>query len=55
LPPELRNNLYEWRRGLDELGRDGILKVVYLDYPDFRVKSKIVNEVLPNWAHRRGA
>ena len=33
LPIELQNGLYGWRRGLDELGRDGILKLVYQEYP----------------------
>lgn len=53
MPKELQESLYEWRRGLDELGRDGILKLVYEAYPYYRTKSKIVEEVLPNWAHRR--
>lgn len=53
LPHEIHNNLYEWRRGLDELGREGILKVVYQDYPQYLEKSRIKNKILPNWAHRR--
>lgn len=53
MPVELQESLYEWRRGLDELGRDGILKLVYQKYPYYRTKSKIIDDVLPNWAHRR--
>lgn len=51
LPSELQNDLYDWRRGLDELGRDGILKVVYQDYGYFTDKSKIKEKVLPSWTH----
>jgi len=47
LPKELRDVLPEWRRGLDELGNDGILKDVYLKYPEYTDKSKIRKKVLP--------
>lgn len=53
LPVDLRKGLYDWRRGLDELGRDGILKTVYQEYEDYIDKSKIKDEVLPNWTHKR--
>ena len=51
LPEDLQRGLYDWRRGLDELGRDGILKVVYQDYDYYTDKSKIKDKVLPNWTH----
>lgn len=47
MPVDLRKELPAWRRGLDELGNDGILKDVYLKYPEFTDKSKIRNKVLP--------
>lgn len=53
LPMELKESLYDWRRGLDELGRDGILKAVYKDYESYTDKSKIKDKVLPSWTHPR--
>jgi len=53
LPADLQSDLYDWRRGLDELGRDGILKTVYQDYDSYTDKSKIKDEVLPKWTHKR--
>lgn len=53
LPDELKKELPLWRRGLDELGNDGILKDVYLKYPDYTDKSKIKDNVLPRDMHGR--
>ena len=53
LPGELQEFLPGWRRGLDELGNDGILKLVYSKYPSFTDKSKIRDEVLPRGMRRR--
>jgi len=48
LPDALRKELPSWRRGLDELGNDGILKDVYIKYTDYTDRSKIKNKVLPS-------
>ena len=48
LPTKLQKVLPDWRRGLDELGNNGILKDVYLKYPDYTDKSKIKEKVLPS-------
>lgn len=53
LPDNLKKELPEWRRGLDELGNDGILKDVYMKYEEFTDKSKIKKQVLPTGMHRR--
>jgi len=53
LPKNLREHLYQWRRGIDEMGNDGILKDVYKKYQSYTIKSKIKDKVLPNWAHKR--
>ena len=53
LPEELKRELPEWRRGLDELGNDGILRDVYLKYPEYTDKSKIKKDVLPRGMQRR--
>lgn len=53
LPNDLKNELPRWRRGLDELGNDGILKDVYLKYKEYTDKSKIKRHVLPSGMHRR--
>ncbi len=53
LPKALKEELPRWRRGLDELGNDGILKDVYLKYPEYTDKSKIKNKVLPHGIRRR--
>ncbi|MBA2858284.1 uncharacterized protein YwgA [Methanococcus maripaludis] len=43
LNPELKEKIRSLRRGCDELGTDGILNYVYLNYPDYKEKSKIKN------------
>lgn len=53
LPDSLKKELPQWRRGLDELGNDGILKDIYLKYPEYTDKSKIKNKVLPRGLHGR--
>lgn len=53
VPAGLREQLPEWRRGLDELGNDGILKDVYLKYPQYTDRSKIKDKVLPRGTRRR--
>ncbi len=53
LPKELRRELPRWRRGLDELGNDGILRDVYSKYDEYTDKSKIRNEVLLYYMHGR--
>ncbi len=53
LPDNLKKELPEWRRGLDELGNDGILKDVYMKYKEFTDKSKIKKQVLPTGMHKR--
>lgn len=53
LPDDLKKELPQWRRGLDELGNDGILKDVYLKYPEYTDKSKIKKQVLPRDMHGR--
>jgi len=53
LPAALREQLPAWRRGLDELGNDGILKDVYLKYPEYTDRSKIREKVLPRGTRRR--
>lgn len=45
---KLRKELPDWRRGLDELGNNGILKDVYIKYPEYTDKSKIKDKVLPS-------
>ncbi len=53
LPPALREELPSWRRGLDELGNDGILKDVYEKYPEYTDRSKVRERVLPRGVHGR--
>ncbi|PXF61938.1 MAG: hypothetical protein C4B59_01545 [Candidatus Methanogaster sp.] len=53
LPEDLKKELPEWRRGLDELGNDGILKDVYLKYHEYTDKSKIKKQVLSYGMHGR--
>ena len=53
LPEDLKEELPKWRRGLDELGNDGILKDVYLKYREYTDKSKIKKQVLPYGMHGR--
>lgn len=53
LPDDLKENLRSWRRGIDEMGNDGILKDVYKKYEDYTVKSGIKDKVLPKWARKR--
>ena len=53
LPAALRERLPVWRRGLDELGNDGILKDVYIKYPQYTDRSKIKELVLPRGMRRR--
>jgi len=53
LPEELKTKLPEWRRGLDELGNDGILRDVYFKYREYTDKSKIKKDVLPRGIERR--
>ena len=53
LPEDLKKELPGWRRGLDELGNDGILKVVYSKYDKYTDKSKIKKHVLPYGMHGR--
>jgi len=53
LPEDFKDHLRSWRRGLDEMGNDGILKDVYKKYEEYTVKSKIKNKVLPEWARKR--
>lgn len=53
LPNELKKELPNWRRGLDELGNDGILKLVYSKYKEYTDKSKIKDKVLPRDMHGR--
>lgn len=53
LPEDLKKELPGWRRGLDELGNDGILKDVYIKYPEYTDKSKIKRQVLPYGMHGR--
>lgn len=53
MPEDLKRDLPEWRRGLDELGTDGILKDVYIKYPQYTDKSKIKLKVLPSWMRGR--
>jgi hypothetical protein len=53
LPMDLRMMLPNWRRGMDELGNDGILKYVYIKYPRYTDKSKIRERVLPRGIRRR--
>ncbi len=53
LPEDLKKELPGWRRGLDELGNDGILKDVYKKYPEYTDRSKIKDRVLPKGMHGR--
>jgi len=53
LPEPLKKELPEWRRGLDELGNDGILKDVYKKYPEYTDRSKIKKNVLLEGMHGR--
>lgn len=53
LPKDLEEYLHSWRRGIDEMGNDGILKDVYNKYRSYTVESKIKDKVLPNWARKR--
>jgi uncharacterized protein YwgA len=53
LPDDLKDNLHAWRRGIDELGNDGILKDVYSKYQNYTTESKIKEKVLPNWVRKR--
>ncbi len=53
LPEDLKKELPGWRRGLDELGNDGILKDVYSKYNEYTDKSKIKKQVLPYGMHGR--
>ena len=53
LPVDFKDELPDWRRGLDELGNDGILKVVYKKYPEYTDKSKIREKVLRRGMRRR--
>jgi hypothetical protein len=53
LPDALKEDLRSWRRGVDELGNDGILKDVYKKYQGYTIESRIKEKVLPNWARKR--
>lgn len=53
LPKDMKRRLNALRRGWDELGNDGILKLVYEKYPGYTDKSKIRKQVLPRNIHGR--
>lgn len=52
LPKALQEELPRWRKGFDQL-QNGILKDVYLKYPQYTDKSKIKDRVLPKRMHGR--
>ena len=52
LPKALQEELPCWRKGFDQL-QNGILKDVYLRYPQYTDKSKIKDRVLPKRMHGR--
>lgn len=55
LTPELKEKIKTLRKGCDELGTDGILRYVYLNYPEYKEQSKIKNrykEII--WGQGRG-
>jgi hypothetical protein len=41
LPKEIKKTIREKRIGWDQLGNDGILRYVYLNYPDYKEKSML--------------
>jgi len=47
LSSEARDELRQLRRDWHELGNDGILKLVYREYPEYAAHSKIKDQVLP--------
>jgi hypothetical protein len=55
LPTEISSSLRKWRKGLDQLGTNGILKYVYDYYPQFKTKSKIAHRYKSiSWGQGRG-
>jgi hypothetical protein len=47
LPPEVQDLIKHKRKGWDQLGYDGILRLVYTKYPQFREKSRLKERYKP--------
>lgn len=47
-PGELKADLMNYRKGLDELGSDGIMRYVYENFIDYTLNSKVKSRYLKN-------
>jgi predicted transcriptional regulator len=55
LPKELQKEFEEKRKGWDQLGYDGILRLVYQKYPKYKEKSRIKKRYKPiDWGRGIG-
>lgn len=55
LPEDLQKKIREKRKGWDQLGYDGILRLVYQKYPEFKEESRIKERYKPiKWGRGRG-
>lgn len=55
IDPAILEELKKYRKGLDQLGTDGILRKVYQDYPEYKLKSEIKERYKTiTWGRGRG-
>jgi len=47
LPADIQESIMHKRKGWDQLGYDGILRLVYTKYPEFREKSRLKERYKP--------